>query len=376
MSIQIKEVVTKQDLKQFIKFPFNLYSKNKYWIPPLIGEEQKNFSKEKNPAFEFCESCLWIAQSDHKVVGRIAGIINKRYNEKIGKNVARFGYVDFIDDEEVSLKLFSTAESWARAKGCSSIHGPLGFTDMDPEGMLVEGFEEYGTIATIYNFPYYPMHAEKHGYQKDIDWIEYELLTPKSIPDKVEKLAQAVAERYNLKVLEVKNQKQLLPYAHEIFHVLNSAYENIYGFVQLTEKQIDLYVKQYFGFIKPGFVPVILNNKNEVVGFGITMPSLSLAFQKAKGRLFPFGFIHLLRAVKKNDRADLYLTGVRPDYQDKGVNAMLMYEVTKVFINQKIIWVESNPELETNMKVRAQWRFYEGRQHKRRRCYIKNLSNG
>lgn len=376
MSIQIKEVVTKQDLKQFIKFPFNLYSKNKYWIPPLIGEEQKNFSKEKNPAFEFCESCLWIAQSDHKVVGRIAGIINKRYNEKIGKNVARFGYVDFIDDEEVSSKLFSTAESWARAKGCTSIHGPLGFTDMDPEGMLVEGFEEYGTIATIYNFPYYPMHAEKHGYQKDIDWIEYELLTPKSIPDKVEKLAQAVAERYNLKVLEVNNQKQLLPYAHEIFHVLNSAYENIYGFVQLTEKQIDLYVKQYFGFIKPGFVPVILNNKNEVVGFGITMPSLSLAFQKAKGRLFPFGFIHLLRAVKKNDRADLYLTGVRPDYQDKGVNAMLMYEVTKVFINQKIIWVESNPELETNMKVRAQWRFYEGRQHKRRRCYIKNLSNG
>lgn len=376
MSIQIKEVVTKQDLKLFIKFPFNLYSKNKYWIPPLIGEEQKNFSKEKNPAFEFCESCLWIAQSDHKVVGRIAGIINKRYNEKIWKNVARFGYVDFIDDEEVSSKLFSTAESWARAKGCSSIHGPLGFTDMDPEGMLVEGFEEYGTIATIYNFPYYSMHAEKHGYQKDIDWIEYELLTPKSIPDKVEKLAQAVAERYNLKVLEVKNQKQLLPYAHEIFHVLNSAYENIYGFVQLTEKQIDLYVKQYFGFIKPGFVPVILNNKNEVVGFGITMPSLSLAFQKAKGRLFPFGFIHLLRAVKKNDRADLYLTGVRPDYQDKGVNAMLMYEVTKVFINQKIIWVESNPELETNMKVRAQWRFYEGRQHKRRRCYIKNLSNG
>lgn len=376
MSIQIKEVVTKQDLKQFIKFPFNLYSKNKYWIPPLIGEEQKNFSKEKNPAFEFCESCLWIAQSDHKVVGRIAGIINKRYNEKVGKNVARFGYVDFIDDEEVSSKLFSTAESWARAKGCTSIHGPLGFTDMDPEGMLVEGFEEYGTIATIYNFPYYPMHAEKHGYQKDIDWIEYELLTPKSIPDKVEKLAQAVAERYNLKVLEVNNQKQLLPYAHEIFHVLNSAYENIYGFVQLTEKQIDLYVKQYFGFIKPGFVPVILNNKNEVVGFGITMPSLSLAFQKAKGRLFPFGFIHLLRAVKKNDRADLYLTGVRPDYQDKGVNAMLMYEVTKVFINQKIIWVESNPELETNMKVRAQWRFYEGRQHKRRRCYIKNLSNG
>lgn len=373
MSIEVKEVLSRGELKTFIKFPFQLYSKSKYWVPPLIREEIKNFSRDKNPAFEFCESSLWLAFRNNKIVGRVAGIINRRYNEKVGKNIARFGYLDFIDDEEVSAKLFYCVENWANEKGCTSIHGPLGFTDMDPEGMLVEGFEELGTIATIYNFPYYPIHIEKLDYKKDIDWIEYELLTPKSIPDKVEKLAKAVAERYNLKVLEVKNQKQLLPYAHEIFHVLNSAYENIYGFVPLTESQIDLYVKQYFGFIKPGFVPVILNDKNEVVGFGITMPSLSKAFQKAKGKLFPFGFIHILRAIKKNERADLYLTGVRPDYQDKGVNAMMMYEVSKVFTRHKIVWVESNPELETNMKVRAQWRFYEGRQHKRRRCYIKEL---
>jgi ribosomal protein S18 acetylase RimI-like enzyme len=374
MSIEVKEVLSSSMLKTFIKFPFQLYSNNKYWVPPLIREEIKNFSRDKNPAFEFCESSLWLAFRNNKIVGRVAGIINRRYNEKVGKNIARFGYIDFIDDDEVSAKLFHCMENWANEKGCTSIHGPLGFTDMDPEGMLVEGFEELGTIATIYNFPYYPSHVEKLGYKKDIDWIEYELLTPKSIPDKVEKLAKAVAERYSLKVLEVNNQKQLLPYAHEIFHVLNSAYENIYGFVPLTESQIDLYVKQYFGFIKPGFVPVILNDKNEVVGFGITMPSLSKAFQKAKGKLFPFGFIHILIAIKKNKRADLYLTGVRPDYQDKGVNAMMMYEVTKVFREHRITWVESNPELETNMKVRSQWRFYEGRQHKRRRCYIKSLS--
>jgi ribosomal protein S18 acetylase RimI-like enzyme len=373
MSVEIKEVESRRELKSFIKFPFQLYSSNKNWVPPLLNEELKNFSKDKNPAIEFCDSSLWIAYRDNKAVGRIAAIINKRYNEKVGQNVARFGYVDFIDNEEISSLLFKTAENWAIKNGCVSIHGPLGFTDMDPEGLLVEGFEELGTIATIYNFSYYQSHIERRGYKKDIDWVEYELLTPKSIPEKVEKLAAAVADRYHLRVLEVTNQKQLLPYAHEIFHVLNSAYVNIYGFVPLTEKQIDLYVKQYFGFIKPGFVPVILNEKNEVVGFGITMPSLSKAFQKAKGKLFPFGFIHLLRAIKKNDRADLYLTGVRPDYQDKGVNAMMMHEVTKVFIKHKIRIVESNPELETNMKVRSQWRFYEGREHKRRRCYIKDL---
>ncbi|HEY4755893.1 MAG TPA: hypothetical protein VIH28_07570 [Ignavibacteriaceae bacterium] len=374
MQIELKEVVTKRDLKSFIKLPFHLYSNNKFWVPPLIQEEMKNFSKDKNPAFEFCESCYWIAYKENKMVGRIAGIINKRYNDKVGKNVARFGYVDFVDDEEVSFKLFQTVENWAISNGCISIHGPLGFTDMDPEGMLIEGFEELGTIATIYNFPYYPRHIEKYGFKKDIDWVEYELYPPKEIPAKVERIANAVRERYHLKKLDIKKSKQLLPYAHEIFRVLNSAYANIYGFVQLTDKQIDLYVKQYFGFIKPDYVPVIVNEKNEVVAFGITMPSLSKAFQKSKGKLLPFGFIHILRAMKKNERADLYLTGVRPDYQDKGVNAMLMYETNKVFKKHNILRVESNPEMETNAKVRAQWRFYEERQHKRRRCYIKELA--
>jgi len=332
MAVELKEVVTKADLKKFIKFPYKHYSGNNYWVPPLLMDEYRNLDKEKNPALEFCEANYWLAYKNNEIVGRIVGIINKRYNEKVGKKIARFGYVEFIDDEEVSRKLFETVELWAKEKGCEAIHGPLGFTDMDPEGMLIEGFEELPTIATIYNYPYYPVHVEKYGYKKDIDWLEYELVPPGDIPEKVERIAKAALERYHLKMLEVKKAKDLLPYAHEIFQVLNEAYENIYGFVPLSEKQIDLYVKQYFGFIKPGFVPVVLNEKGEVVAFGITMPSLSKAFQKAKGRLFPFGFIHILKALKKNDRVDLYLTGVRPDYQDKGVNAIMMYEMNKIYL--------------------------------------------
>lgn len=373
MSIYIKEVSTKSDLMKFIKFPFKHYSGNKYWIPPLIMDEKRNLCKDKNPAFDFCEAKYWLAYKYNQLVGRVAGIINNRYNEKVGESFSRFGYLEFTDDEDVSFALINTVEAWAKEKGASKIHGPLGFTDMDPEGMLVEGFEELPTIATIYNYSYYPKHIEKYGYKKDIDWLEYELVPPKEIPEKVERIAKAVFERYHLKMFEVKKAKDLLPYAHEIFYVLNDAYKNIYGFVPLTEKQIDLYVKQYFGFIKPGYVPVILNEKNEVIAFGITMPSLSAAFQKAKGRLFPFGFIHILTALKKNSRVDLYLTGVRPDYQDKGVNAIMMYEMNKIYAKNNIEKVESNPELETNTKVQAQWRHYEGRQHKRRRCYIKEL---
>jgi len=373
MDIVIKEVASKREIRDFAEFPLQLYKGNPYWVPQITADEIKLISKATNPAFEFCDAQYWLAYKDGKIVGRIGGIINHRYNEKIGKNCARFSMIDLVEDPEVAKALLQTVENWARSKGAALLHGPFGFTDMDPEGMLVEGFEELGTIATIYNYPYYPQYMEQNGYVKEIDWVEFELVPPTEIPEKVERIAQIALERNKLKVLKFKKAKDLLRYAPEIFQVLNECYQDLHGFVSLTDKQIAMYIKQYFGFVIPEYIPVVVDEQDHVVAFGITMPSLSKAFQKAKGKLFPFGFIHILRAMRNNDRVDLYLTGVRPDYQDKGVNAIMMVEMNKVYIKNKIKKVESNPELETNSKVQAQWRFFEKRQHRRRRCYIKTF---
>lgn len=369
----IKEALTKKEILDFVKFPYQLYRDHPCWIPQIIADEVGNITEGVNPAFEFCDAKFWVALQDGKIVGRVGGIINRRYNEKVGKQTSRFTCFDVVNDPEVATLLLQTVEAWARGKGATLIHGPFGFTDMDPEGMLVEGFDELGTIATLYNHPYYPQYMEQNGYQKEIDWVEYELILPREIPEKVDRIANTVLERYQLHLLKAKRAKQMLPYAHELFAVLNETYKDLHGFTPLTDKQIEKYTKQYFGFIIPDFVPIVLDKDNRLIAFGITMPSLARAFQKAKGRLFPFGFIHILRAMKKNNRAELFLTGVRPDYQDKGVNAILMSEMNKVFLKHGIEKVESNPELETNAKIQAQWRFYEKRQHKRRRCYVKQL---
>jgi len=373
MKLNIEEVNNVRSLKRFVRFPYSLYAGNPYWVPPLHLDEMKTLRKDKNPAFEFCEAKYWLAWQNGKVVGRIAGIINNKFNQKVGKNYLRFGWIDFVDDADITGALFKTLESWGKEKDMHFIHGPLGFTDMDNEGMLVEGFEELGTLATIYNYPYYPVHLENHGYRKDADWLEYELIPPQQVPEKIARIADGIAKRYNLHLLKVKKAKEILPYAHQIFEVLNRAYEPLYGFVPLTERQIDYYVKQYFGFIIPEYVPVVLDRDNKVVAFGITMPSLSRALQKSKGKLLPFGFIHLLKAMKNNPDIDLYLTAVRPDMQNKGVNAMLMNEINQIYVKNKISRVESNPELESNQKIQAQWRFFNYRQHKRRRCYVKDL---
>ncbi len=257
--------------------------------------------------------------------------------------------------------------------GLEAVHGPLGFTDMDREGMLVEGFDELATLATNYNYPYYPQHMERLGYVKDVDWIEYELTVPPEPNETIARIADLALRRNKLQLLKVRRKKDLLPYAYQLFDLLQEAYQNLYGFVPLTEKQVQSYVKQYFGFVTPEFVPVVLDQQGKMVGFGIVMPSLSRALQKAGGRLFPFGFIHLLRALKKNDRADLYLVGVKPEYQGKGVNAILMDRMHRHFIKLGVTKVESNPELEHNANVQGQWKYYEKRQHKRRRVFIKHL---
>ena len=371
--VEVKSIESKKDLKKFIEFPFSLYEGNQCWVPPLIFDELNTLRKDKNPAFEFCEAKYWLAYKDDKIVGRIAGIINNKSIEIWNEKSVRFGWIDFIDDEEVSKALIAEVEKWAKERGFEKVHGPLGFTDMDYEGMLIEGFDELGTLATIYNHPYYPKHLEKLGYEKDVDWMEYEVKVPDVFPEKVERIAKTIMKRYNLKMLSVKKKKELLPYVPSIFGLINEGYKDLYGFVTLTDKQIQVYTKQYFGFIIPDYVPVVLNEKDEVVAFGITMPSLSKALQKTKGKLFPLGFMHILRSMRNNNLVDFYLTAVKKEYQDKGVNSILMYEMNKVYWKYKIKKVETNPELELNSKIQAQWRFYENRQHKRRRCFKKHI---
>ncbi len=373
MSIVIKEVISKRELKKFITFPDKLYAGNKYWIPSLHSQEMNTLHKDKNPAFDFCEVKYWLAYKDGKIVGRIAGIIVTRYIKKWKNKYARFGWVDFIDDDNVSKALFDTLETWAKDKGMGAVHGPLGFTDLDPEGMLIEGFDELGTIVTIYNYPYYPEHLERLGYKKDIDWVEFEVKVPDKLPEKIERIAAVVKKKNKLQILNATKSKDLLPYAKEIFQVINEAFEPLYGVVPLTEKQIDKYIKHYFSMIRPDFVSLILDEQNKIAAFGITMPSLSKAFQKAKGKLFPLGLFHIMKALKKNDRVDLYLVAVRPDLQGKGVNSLLFNNLFNTYKSNNIIKAETNPELESNTKVQAQWKFFDRRQHKRRRCYIKQL---
>lgn len=285
----------------------------------------------------------------------------------------RFGWIDFINDPNISEALMKTVESWAKETGMSAVHGPLGFTDLDKEGMLVDGFNELATMATIYNHPYYPKHMENLGYIKDTDWVEYELTVPPEPNETIARIADISMRRNKLHLLELRNKKELMHYARELFQLQDEEYKHLYGTVSMTQKQIDAYINQYFGFVTPDFVPMVMDQNNRMVAFGVVLPSLSRALQKSKGQLFPFGFIHVLRALKKNDRADLYLVAVRSEYQGKGVNAILMNKIHELFNKLGISKVESNPELETNQDVQGQWKHYERRQHKRRRIFIKHF---
>ena len=374
MEIEIKRVITSRDLKKFIAFPYKLYANNKYWCPPLRFDELNNLRKDKNTAFDFCEAEYWLAYKGKELVGRIAGIINHMGNDRWNEKLIRFGWIDFIDDLNVSQKLIETAENWGKDKGMKGIHGPLGFSDMDNEGMLIKGFDEVHTMASIYNYPYYPVHMEKLGFGKAADWVQWEFEVAPTIPDKVERLSQLVQEKYHLRLLNAKKAKDLLPYAKKMFSMLNVAFAELYGFTSLTEKQMDSYTKQYFGFIRPEFVSFVLDQKDDVVGFGVSMPSLTKALQKCNGKLFPFGFIYILRAMKKNDTIDMYLNGVRPDYQGKGVNALYYNELHKAYIKAGIKKAVTNPQLEDNAKALTIWKNFNGRQHMTRRCWIKHFN--
>jgi GNAT superfamily N-acetyltransferase len=373
MGLEIREIVTNRELNAFIRFPFQLYRGHPCWVPALEFDELNTLRRDKNPAFEYCDTRYWMAYRDGRPVGRIAGIINRRYIEKWKNLYARFGWIDFVDDEGVCRALLQTVEGWARENGLTAVHGPLGFTDLDREGLLVEGFQELGTLATIYNHPYYPKHLEACGYRKDTDWVEFEMKTPAAVPEKALRVAEIARKRYKLRLLELKKPKEILKYAKGVFDVLDAAYDGLYGVVPLSDRQVDAYIKQYFGFVNPEYIKIVVDDQDRVAGFLIALPSLSRALQKSGGRLLPFGFIHLYRAIKRNQHLDLYIAAVRPDLQGKGVNAIFMAEITKSAIKNGITTTETNPELETNLKVQSHWDYFEGRQHKRRRCYLKGL---
>lgn len=375
MNVEIKEVTSLKELKQFIRFPLSLYHKNPYWVPALAFDELNTLRRDRNPAFENSEARYWMAYSHGRPVGRVAAILNRKHIEKWGQKYMRFGWLDFVDDPAVSTALLAKVEEWARETGLEAVHGPLGFTDLDREGMLVNGFDKVATLSTYYNHPYYPQHMERLGYTKDTDWVEYEIAVPGEPNPTIARIADIAKRRYKLRLLEARSKKDLLRYANELFEILDEAYAHLYGTVPLTRKQVEAYVKQYFGFVQPDFVPVVLDEQGKMVAFGITMPSLSSALQKSRGNLFPFGFIHLLKALKKNDKFDLYLIAVRKEYQTKGVNAILMDRMNQVFNKMSVKSVESNPELENNVNVQGQWKYYERRQHKRRRIFIKHITD-
>jgi GNAT superfamily N-acetyltransferase len=374
MAVIITEVASRLALKKFVKFNIRLYKGNPYHVPNLVGDEMMTLSKKKNPAFDFCESVYFLAYRNGKIVGRIAGIINHKANETWNQQYARFGFVDFIDDEEVSSALFKAVENWAIAKGMQGIHGPLGFTDLDHEGLLVWGFDRLATMATAYSFPYYKMHIEKMGYAKDQDWKEFLITIPKGVPEKYQRIAKIVEEKYGLRVKKFKNVRQIWPFAKKIFGLWNEAYKPLYGYSELSEKQIEYYIKMYIPMLRLDLVTLILDNNDDVVGLGITLPSLSVALKKAKGYLLPFGWIHLLKAMyRENDVVDLYIIGVLPKYQNKGVNSLIFNDIIPICNRIGYSYAESNPELELNYKVQSQWEYLEREHHKTRRAYIKHL---
>lgn len=382
-SIEIKRVTSKRDLEKFIQFRYDLYRGNKYDAPNLYSDELHTLSRDMNSAFEFCEAEYFLAWKDGKVVGRVAGIINHRYNNQWNRSAVRFGWIDFIDDTEVSAALLKAVEEWGREKGMTEIIGPLGFTDMDPEGMLTKGFEELGTMATIYNYEYYPRHMENmEGYEKDNDYVEYKVFVPeKGMPEKMKRVAELCMQRYNLHTPRLKRSQVFGPeqYGQKVLEVVNKTFGQLYGFSQMTQRQIDEYVQMYFKYFDMDMICVIEDWNtpgHDVIGVGITIPSLSKALQKCRnGRMLPFGWWHVMRALKfhKTDIVDLLLVGILPEYRAKGANALLFYHLIPIYQKYGFKWGETHVEMESNDKVQSQWQYFENEQHKKRRCYKKLL---
>ncbi len=376
MSVEIREVHTHSELKHFIDFANDLYKDCPCYCPPLYLDELHAFDPKKNPALEVCEKQLFMAYRDGKPVGRIAAIINHEANKRWQVERVRFGWMDFIDDREVSKALLDAVAAWGKSHGMTEMNGPLGFTDFDHEGLLIEGYEYLAPMASLYNYPYYVDHLEAYGLTKEADWIEYQVFPPKEVPERLQRLANVVMERSHVRVDKVKNSKELSEkYGIEYMDVVDSAYQKLYNFQPMTKRQKEYYRDIYFPILNFDFVTVIVNEKNEIVGVGVGMPDISHALRKCGGKLFPFGWYHLLKALraKKLEVFDLLLIAVRPDYQDRGINVLFFVDQIPYMNKYGVKYAETTSILETNVKNQANWTMFDHKQHKRRRAYIKSL---
>ena len=367
--IKVKQVLNSSDLELFIKFPMRLYKGNPYYVPPLINEEKSIWVKEENPALQYSEAAQFLAYKGENIVGRIAVMINHKEEKDLGIRKVRFGWLDFIDDIEVSKALIDTAIEYAKSKGISKIEGPMGFTNLDKAGMLTKGFDKLATMIGIYNYDYYPKHMEQLGLVKEKEWVEFEINFPDTLPDKVEKFSNLIAEKYELELVKFKSKKDILPLVEPMFKLLDDTYKHLSTYTPITQEQIKHYKEKYFKFIDKDYIVCIKDKYGSLISFAITMPSYSKALQKAKGKLFPFGWWHLLNAGKKNDRANFYLIGIHPQYQKRGVTAIIFKEIYETFKKKGVKFLETNPELEENTSIQALWQDYHPTNHKRRRTY-------
>lgn len=374
-SIEIVEIKSISDYKKFVNFQFRLYSDNLYWIPPIINEEIDTINPNKNPVYKNSNAKFYLAYRNKKIVGRIAAIINWLEVKEIKKNKVRFGWFDFIDDLAVSKALLNTVEAFGKKNGLEKIEGPMGFSNLDKAGMLIEGFNEMGTMITLYNYPYYPKHLKKHGYKKEAVWIEYEIkiASSENAPEKIKKFSNLILKRYNLKALNFKKKNQILPYVDQMFKLLDSTYNSLQTYVPIQDYQIKHYKEKYLKYISPDLIKCVVDKDNDLIGFVIIMPSYAKALRKVNGKLFPFGFLYLLKASFYYDKASFYLIGIRPDFQNKGITAILFNEIQKTFNKRNISIVETNPELEENIAIQNNWKNYKNRVHKRRATFSKKL---
>ncbi|MBR5518823.1 MAG: GNAT family N-acetyltransferase [Clostridia bacterium] len=374
MQVEIKEVITKKDLWKWVRFPNKLYKNTEAFVPFLESDEFKTFSKDKNPAYDFCETKLFLAYKGKKIVGRIAGLINHAYNEKWSRNSIRFTRFDFTDDFEVSKALFDAVVSWGKKKSYSEIMGPIGFTDIDHQGMLVEGFDKLNMSVTFYNSAYYAEHMEKLGLSKDIDWIEYKITLPDELDPRIEKVCERIAKKGEYTLIKYADRKMLQKDAFEAFELIDQAYSGLYGTVPLTREVIKDAVDAYIPLVNLKYICAIKDSGGKIVSFGIMVPSIAKALKKSNGKMFPFGFIRLLKALNgKNDTLEMFLVAVDPNLQSKGIPALIINELIKVSKENGIRYCETGPMLETNTAIHSMWRHFEKEQHKRRRCFLKNI---